>query len=147
MKVNIYTAATIRKPNRGKGSAMYLIECVINDRIETREGTVYYPDTTEDSVILAALIMALCKFNKSCELRIFTKCMGVFNALDTGRALKYREKDFTSSRKTMIRNAELWDILIELLQKHKWEITQDDHSYMNYMESTLKKAHKDRAGA
>lgn len=126
---------------------MYLIECVINDRIETREGIIYFPDATEDSVILTALIKALIQFNKSCELKIFTKCQGVFNALNTGRALEYRERNFTSSRKTQIKNAILWDILIELLQKHKWKITQEDHSYMNYMESALRKAHKDRAGA
>lgn len=125
---------------------MYLIECVINDRIETREGFVYFPDATEDSVILTAMIKALIMLNKSCELKIFTKCVGVFNALDTGRALAYREKNFTSSRRTPIKNAILWDILIDLLKKHEWKITKEDHSYMNYMESTLRKAHKDKAG-
>lgn len=124
---------------------MYLIECIINDRIETREGITYLPETTEDAIILEALIKALIHFNKPCELKIFTKCSGVFNALNTGRALEYREKDFTSSRKAPIKNAILWDILLELLQKHKWTVTQEDHSYMIYMESALKKAQKDRA--
>lgn len=126
---------------------MWLIECVINDRIETREGVSFYPETTEDAIILTTLIKALIQLNKPCELKIFTKCEGVFNALGTGRALEYRGKDFMSARKAPIKNAVLWDLLIELLQKHKWTITQEDHSYMNYMESALKKAHKDKAGA
>lgn len=125
---------------------MYLIECLINDRIESREGFVYFPETTEDSITLAALIKALIQFNKPCELTIFTKCTGVYSALDTGRAFEYDKKNFKSARGTPIRNAELWDILMELLQKHKWKISREDHSYMTYMESELKKAHKNRVG-
>ena len=124
---------------------MYLIECILGERIETREGISFFPEATEDAIILEALIKALIQFNKPCELKIFTKCSGIFNALDSGRALEYRDKDFMSSRKAPIKNAILWDILLELLQKHKWTVTQEDHSYMNYMESALRTAHKDRA--
>ena len=147
MEVNIYADTTIKRPSKGKGSSMYLIECIINDRTETREGISFLPEATEDASILEALIKALIQFNKPCEMKIFTKCSGVFNALDTKRALEYREKDFTSSRNVPIKNAALWDILLELLQKHTWTVTEEDHSYMTYMESALRKAHKDKAGA
>lgn len=125
---------------------MYLVECVINNRIESREGIVSFPDTTEDAITVTALIKALLELNKSCKFKIYTSDRNIFYALETGRAQKFRDKEYMNAKGLPVKNAELWEILFELLQKHEWEITQEEHSYRLYMESELKKAHKSTMG-
>ena len=119
---------------------MYLIECVMSpENIETREGYVSFADTTEERITLTALVKALSRFNKRCDLNIFTKCGGVFCALDTGRALTYAKAEYRNAKGDQIKNAELWDLLLEHLERHEWKISKEDHSYMSYMASELKK--------
>lgn len=125
---------------------MYLVECVINNRIESREGIVSFPDTTEDAITITALIRALAELNKPCKFKIYTSDRNIFYALETGRAQKFRDKEYMNAKGLPVKNAELWEILFELLQKHEWEITQEEHSYRLYMESELKKAHKSTMG-
>lgn len=121
---------------------MYLIECLINDRIESREGILSFPDTTEDAITITVLIRALLELNKPCKFRIYTSDRNFFYALQTGRALEFQRSGFINARGMPVKNAELWETLFYLLGKHEWEISQDDHSYKLYMESELKKAHK-----
>ena len=58
MVTNVYVDSTIKNPNRGEGTAMYLLECIVNGESKTLEGFVHLPDTTEDAIILTALIEA-----------------------------------------------------------------------------------------
>lgn len=121
---------------------MWLIECVINDRIESREGIVTFPDTTEDAITIMALIKGLMELNKPCKFTIYTSDRNIFYALDTGRAQEFQKNGYVNARGLPVKNAELWEILFDLLKKHEWKISQEDHSYKIYMESELKKAHK-----
>ena len=49
------------------------------------KGFLELPDTTEDAITLSAIIEALQRFTRPTTIRIYTKCNGVFHALDTGR--------------------------------------------------------------
>lgn len=141
MDVNIYTDSTIRSPQRGSGTAIYLIECPeYPDNIV--KGFVSFPDITEDALELTALIEALSRFNKPTTIRIYTKCKGVFYALDTGRIQKARLTGWVNADGKPTKNAELWDIFISLLKRHSWTITQEDHSFMEITRTELKKPRK-----
>lgn len=141
MDVNIYVDSTIKNPNRGEGTAMFLLECETQKGPKTLQGFVHLPDTTEDSIILTALIEGLGHFLKETPIRIFVKAPGVFNAIDTGRIQTAKLNGFRTAKGQSIKNAELWSILLSLLPKHKWTITNEEHSYQNYMKSELKKWH------
>jgi len=141
MDVNVYVDSTIKKPNRGEGKAMYLIECNVKGEPKTAEGFVHLPDTTEDAIILTALIEALGRFLKPSNIRIFVKAPGVFNAIDTGRIQAAKTKGYRTAKGQSIKNAELWDIFLNLVPKHKWKITDEEHSFQEYMRSELKKWH------
>lgn len=125
---------------------MYLVECVINNRIESREGIVSFPDTTEDAITITALIRALAELNKPCKFKIYTSDRNIFYAMETGRAQQFRKQGYVNAKGIPVKNAELWEILFDLLKKHEWKISQEDHSYRLYMDSELKKAHKSAMG-
>lgn len=138
VEVNIYVDTTIKAPNRGPGKSIYLIECPAHpDNVV--KGFSKLQDTTEDALTLLTIIKALQRFTKKATISIFTKCNGVYHTIDTGRCFKYKEDDWKNAKGQQIKNAELWDILLEILAKHEWSITQADHSFMEYMRSELKR--------
>lgn len=139
MVTNVYVDSTIKNPNRGEGTAMYLLECIVNDEPKTLEGFVHLPDTTEDAIILTALIEALGRFLKPTEIKLFVKSPGVYGAISTGRIQLAKTKGFRNSKDRPVKNAELWSIFLSLVPKHKWKITQEDHSFEQYMRGELKK--------
>lgn len=137
VEVNIYVGTTIKAPSRNAGKSMYLIECPTSPDYVVK-GFVALQDTTEDAITLVTIIKALNRFTKPSKINVFTKCNGVYHTIDSGRCFEYQSKHWKNSKGTQIRNAELWDILIDLLAKHKYTITQADHSFMEYMRSELK---------
>lgn len=100
---------------------------------------IHLPDTTEDAATLTAIIEALQRFTKPSKLRIFTKCNGVFFAIDTGRIQSSKMDGFKNAKGQPTRNAELWHIFLSLISKHSYTITQEDHSFRDYIRSELKK--------
>ena len=137
MDINIYVKSTIKAPRRGSGKAEYLIECPKKPD-EIAKGFIELPDTTEDEIVLTILIKALNRFHKPCEMHIYTKSSGVFCAIDTGRIQKARDNGWKNAKGIPIKNAQLWDIFLELLDRHTWNVTQDDHSFMEIMRMDLK---------
>lgn len=138
VEVNIYVDTTIKAPSRGPGKSIYLIECPAHpDNVV--KGFSKLQDTTEDALTLLTIIKALQRFTKKATISIFTKCNGVYHSIDTGRCFKYKEDDWKNAKGQQIKNAELWDILLEILARHDWSITQADHSFMEYMRSELKR--------
>lgn len=117
---------------------MYLIECP-KQPDNVVKGFSELQETTEDAITLLTIIKALNRFTKRSTISIFTKCNGVYHSVTSGRCMKYREDKWRNAKGQQIKNAELWDILTELLSKHECTITQDDHSFMEYMRSELKK--------
>ena len=141
-RVNIYAASTIKAPARREAKAMWIVEFVRDanpfDPV-IRKGFIEFGETTEDAVILTALAEALGILTKECEICIFTKCRGVFSTLETRRYEGWRANKWRNSYQNMVKNAELWEILIGFLEKHTWSASQESHSFEALMESELKK--------
>lgn len=139
MVTNVYVDSTIKNPKRGEGTAMYLLEYVTDKGPATAKEFIHLPDTTEDAIILTALIEALGHFLKKTEIKLFVKSPGVFNAISSGRIQKARIDGFLNAKGQSIKNAELWAIFLSMIPKHSWTITDEDHSYSNWMKDELKK--------
>lgn len=140
--LNIYVDSTIRAPRRGDGKGMYLVEFVSDkdpEKIETRQGFLYLPDTTEDEIILTTMIEAVNILNRSCKVRIFTNAKHVFSTLECRKNADLRSRKWLSASEKSIKNAPLWEIITQHLEKHEWTITDEDHSFREYMRSELKK--------
>ena len=121
---------------------MWLVEYV-NDKdpakLVTIEGGCRFKETTEDAIILTLLIQALMRFFKPCEIRIFTKAKGISSTLESRRYEAWQGQKWLKSNKESVKNAHLWDIVAHALEKHDWTVTDEDHSYREYMRSELKK--------
>lgn len=140
--VNVYVDSTIKNPSRGEAKAMYLLEYMVKGEPATLTGFIQLPDTTEDAAILTALIEALGRFIKQTDIKLFVRSPGIFNAIDSGRIQGTRLKGFRNAKGEPAKNAELWDIFISLVGKHHWKITNEEHSYQNYMKTELKRWHR-----
>lgn len=140
--LNIYVESTIRPPQKATGKAMYIAEFVSDKNPEsfvTREGYAEFGETTEDAAILTILIEALLILNKPCTIRIFTKAKGILSTLESRRYETWQGQKWLKSNKESVKNAHLWDIVAHALEKHDWTVTDEDHSYREYMRSELKK--------
>ena len=121
---------------------MWLVEFVKDDQPDkfvTRQGFTQFADTTEDAIILTILIEALLILNKPCTIRIFSKARGVFSTLESRRYEGWSAQKWLKSDQKSVKNAHLWDIVAHALEKHEWTVTDEDHSYQEYMRSELKK--------
>ena len=138
MEVNIYVDTTIKAPNRGAGKSMFLIESpTAPDNVV--KGFIALQETTEDAITLVTIIKALNRFTKPSKINIFTKCNGVYHSINSRRCFEYQKNRWINAKGTQVKNAELWEILVDILPKHEWTVTQADHSFMEYMRSELKK--------
>lgn len=144
--VNIYIDSTIKAPRRGDGSGIYLVEWVDDknpEKFKTWPAVLFdLPDTTENTTVLIALIEALCRFTKQTKIRIFTKSKWLFQTLESRKYAEWRSQKWRGASENIIKNHELLEILIPLLEKHEWTITTDEHSYDLILESELKKWQK-----
>ena len=140
--LNIYIDSTIRAPRRGDGKGMYLVEYVSDkdpEKIETRQGLLYLPDTTEDEIMLTTLIEGVNILNRPCKIRIFTNAKHIFSTLESHKNADLRSRKWLSASEKSIKNAPLWEIITQQLEKHDWTITSEEHSFREYMKSELKK--------
>ena len=117
---------------------MYLIECPASPDNVVR-GYIGLQETTEDAITLVTIIKALNRFTKPSKITIFTRCNGVYHSIDSGRCFEYQKNRWINAKGTQVKNAELWEILVDMLPKHEWEITQADHSFVDYMRAELKR--------
>ena len=105
---------------------MYIAEFVSDKNPEsfvTREGYAEFGETTEDAAILT----------------ILTKAKGILATLESRRYEAWQGQKWLKSNKESVKNAHLWDIVAHALEKHDWTVTDEDHSYREYMRSELKK--------
>jgi len=139
--VNIYVETTIKAPNRAAGRAMWLIEFIKENNPAdpiVRKGFVEFAETTEDQITLTAMINALSRLTKKCEISIYTKARGVLATLDTRRFEGWQAQKWINSSQNMVKNAELWEILTELLKNHSWTTSAAEHSFKSLMETELR---------
>ena len=121
---------------------MWLLEFVKDDdpsKFVTRQGFTEYAETTEDAIVLTVLIHALQILNKPCKIRIFTKAHGVFNTRESRRFENWKAQKWLKSDAKSVKNANLWDIVAHGLEKHEWSVTEEEHSYQEYMRTEIKK--------
>lgn len=123
---------------------MYLVEFVPDkhpDKFQTWREYAEYGETTEDAIILSVLIKALMRITRPCEIRIFTKAKSVFSTLESRRYNTWRDNNWLKGNGEAVKNAHLWDVAQDLLasKSTEWTVSDEDHSYQEYMRSELKK--------
>lgn len=139
-KVHIYTYTDIRGPRRRRGYYIYLLEQqtakgpATLHKIEKTEG----PET-ENKVQLMALIKALRRLTKNCDLAIHTHSEYVAAGFKEGWLQKWVRNDWRNGKGEPVANRAEWEEMAELLNAHEFEFLTGRHAYSEWMERETRK--------
>lgn len=75
--------------------------------------------TTNNRMELMAVISALEALNQPCEVELFTDSQYVRNAVEKGWLASWRAKNWRKADKKPVLNADLWQRLLPLLERHQ----------------------------
>lgn len=139
MNVTIYIETTIHGPAKRSGAGMYVVEYIkSNGEPETREDVIYREEATEQSLVLMLSELALKRLTKSCSALINIKCEGILAAQENGWLEKWALNGWKKANGKPVQNAEQWQQVYELMQKHEVLFDEGDNSYKPAMEATMK---------
>ena len=77
----------------------------------------FVANTTNNRMELLALINALSLLKQKCEINIFTDSKYVADSISNGWALNWKKENWRKKNKK-VPNADLWDILLGLVERH-----------------------------
>lgn len=137
--VNIYIATDIKGAARVKrGKGIYVLECFVKDKPYTVDGRVEEENTTNNALTLKLLGVALRRMQKRSVIRIFTRNEHVLNTIKNEWNIGWRDNEWKNAKGQLIKNMELWQQVTEELEKHIYTVTQEQHTYENWMSTELK---------
>lgn len=137
--VNIYIETSFHGPARKDGEYLYLLECIRNGAPATREGRGAMERATENQLALTALAEALSRLNCPCELRIYTACQHIINAMQNSWARQWQKNEWRNAKGTPVKNADLWEKILQELDPHRYLFTDEHHEYRQWMQSEFRK--------
>ena len=76
-------------------------------------------ETTNNRMELTAVIEGLQALNQSCIVELYSDSKYVIDALQKGWAAQWRAKGWKKADKKPALNPDLWEILLELTEKHE----------------------------
>lgn len=137
--VNIYIETSIHGPTRKNGGYIYLLECMKEREPVTRSGWGGREKSTENRLALEALAEALGRLNCPCELRIYTDCQHILNAMENHWARQWQKNDWKTAKGIPVKNADVWGQVLERLDPHLYSFWGEYHSYRPWLTDQLKK--------
>lgn len=78
--------------------------------------------TTNNRMELSAVIAALSALREPCLVTLTTDSQYVVNAIEKGWLEAWRKNGWKKSDKSRVLNVDLWEKLLELLEKHRVEL-------------------------
>ena len=75
--------------------------------------------TTNNRMEMLAVIEGLKALKEPCEVHLTSDSQYVCNAIQKGGARSWKKNNWIKSDKTKAKNAELWDEMLSLLDRHK----------------------------
>jgi ribonuclease HI len=141
--VSIYIATTAKGPAKRKEAYyIYVLECIRNGKAVTRVGRKRVEDISEHRLELMALISAFERLNKTCSVRVFTQCEHVLNSVNNHWVPQWEKNDWNNSQGKPVKNAELWQQLVNLTRQHLVTYTNEPHTYSMWQQEELEKMQK-----
>ena len=91
--------------------------------------------TTNNSMELTAVIMALLALRESCRVELYSDSKYVVDALEKGWAWGWRKKGWIKADKKPALNPDLWETLLDLTRQHEmhchWVKGHAENEYNN----------------
>jgi len=89
--------------------------------------------TTNNRMELTAVIEGLSAIHESCEVKVYSDSKYFIDAIEKGWVYSWRKNNWIKSDKKPALNPDLWEKLLELLDKHKvslvWVRGHNGHEY------------------
>lgn len=136
--VNIYIETSIHGPARKDGMYIYMLECTRDGIPRTRDGIGRMEAATENQLALTALEVALGRLNCACNLRIYTRCQHIINAMSNSWAQQWYKNGWVTAKGGAVKNAELWERVLKKLGRHLYIFSDGPHEYKEWMKEQLK---------
>lgn len=140
-EVNIFIESTWSGPAKRDGVAMWLMEHK-GEELQTKQGFIHVEDGTEAQGNLMAIINAFCVLkyvNESCSVRVFTRCEHVLHTMQNSWHIQWQKNGWCNAKGKEVKNANLWEMLIDKMQNHVYTVQSGHHEYANVMQMELKK--------
>lgn len=137
--VNIYIAGTIHGPAKKAGGYLYILECFRGGQAVTLEKSVWMENATENQLALTALGEALGRINCPCSLRIYTDCQHIIHAMRDSWARQWQKNGWRNAKGKAVKNADLWQKVLEQLDTHLYTFTDEPHTYSQWMKDELER--------
>lgn len=144
-EVSIYTYTTIKSTRKNSGAFVYVLETTTSKGPATLTKIEYIEDANQNKAELTALIEALKRLNKMCNLTIYTDSDYIVSAYMRGWISEWKKKDFMNAKNNPVANQEEWRSLSNLLEKHLFHFAlKQEHSYYAWMVAEAEKVLKKR---
>lgn len=137
-RVNIYIETSRHGPSKGPGTYMYVMEYIKNGKPYTVDGMETLECTYENELALKAIIAAAKRIKKPCLIRVYTTCNHILSTTHNSWHIQWQKNGWKKSNGNEIRNAALWQELVETLQPHAVSYTKEEHSYRKWMQEQMK---------
>lgn len=115
--VTIYTDGACRGNGKENSIGAFGIVFIYNGI--QKEIKQAFLNTTNNIMELTAVIQALSMLKEPCEVKLHSDSAYVVNALNQNWIKNWQKNGWKNSNKEPVKNKELWETLIELLNKHK----------------------------
>jgi ribonuclease HI len=91
---------------------------ILRYKENTKEFSAGYKNTTNNRMELRAIIVGLEALNEQCQVDIYSDSKYIIDAVNQGWAKKWRANQWKRNKKESAKNIDLWDTLLNLLDKH-----------------------------
>jgi ribonuclease HI len=142
MNIKLYLITTINSFVKSvPGISGFMLEAEYRGETITLHDFTHVKANKETSETIA-LLMALNHLQKPCDVELYSSTNLASSRLNTGVLHKWKDNDWKNSRGDIIKNAELWDKLLEVFEKNVISLVNtrtDHHSYTNWMLDYIEK--------
>ena len=138
-EVNIYIGSSIHGPRKKAGGYIYILECIRDGQAVTLEKHEWVGQATENRLCLMALSEALKRLNCPCQLKVYTGCEHIMNAMGNGWARQWQKNGWKNAKCHPVKNADLWEQTLSQLDRHLYTFDCGYHVYKNWMEGQLER--------
>lgn len=117
--VNIFVGTDLRGPKKRRGKYIYVIQFISSNgkKAELTDGGIE-DDMSENSIALSALLHALRRLNKPCNLHIHIENHYFRNTYLNGWAQEWQRNGWKKGNGTIPANMDLWYQLLAELKDH-----------------------------
>lgn len=139
-EVNVYTETSIKSLKPQDGAIGYVLEMKTERGPATLTNVLKIQNATANQSELKALIEALKRLKKQCNLTIFTESSYVAAGYEEGWVVNWIRNGWKTAKGKEVSNREEWEKLSELLSKHHYSFrSKQENEYREWLRREVMK--------